>query len=107
MIGLPSCGQRLARIPAGNCSPTSIIGGHSPYFRLQEPVLDNSDIFSQVETQLTVSKLHNAWHPEIVYDVHQMGDDAARLFVPPWLDPAEPNIDRKSTRLNSSHLGIS
>src|ERR1039457_896921 len=44
-IGLPSCGQRLARLPARNCSPTSIIGGHSFYFRLQEPVLDTSDIF--------------------------------------------------------------
>jgi hypothetical protein len=50
-------------------------------------------IFSQVEAQLTVAKLHNVWHPEIVYDVHQMGDNAARLFVPPWLDPTEPNID--------------
>jgi hypothetical protein len=50
-------------------------------------------IFSQPETRLTVSKLHNVWHPEIVYDVHQMGANAARLFVPPWLDPAEPNID--------------
>ncbi len=50
-------------------------------------------IFSQVETRLTISKLHNVWHPEIVYDVHQMGTNAARLFVPPWLDPTEPNID--------------
>jgi Zinc carboxypeptidase len=50
-------------------------------------------IFSQVETQLTISKLHNVWHPEIVYDVHQQGFNASRLFVPPWLDPAEPNID--------------
>ena len=50
-------------------------------------------IFSQVETQLTVSKLHNVWHPEIVYDVHQQGPNASRLFVPPWLDPTEPNID--------------
>jgi hypothetical protein len=50
-------------------------------------------IFSQVETQLTISKLHNVWHPEIVYDVHQQGANASRLFVPPWLDPAEPNID--------------
>jgi hypothetical protein len=50
-------------------------------------------IFSQPETRLTVSRLHNVWHPEIVYDVHQMGANAARLFVPPWLDPAEPNID--------------
>ena len=50
-------------------------------------------IFSQPETRLTVSKLHNVWHPEITYDVHQMGANGARLFVPPWLDPTEPNID--------------
>jgi Zinc carboxypeptidase len=50
-------------------------------------------IFSQPETRLTISKLHNVWHPEITYDVHQMGANGARLFVPPWLDPAEPNID--------------
>ena len=50
-------------------------------------------IFSQPETRLTVSKLHNVWHPEITYDVHQMGPNGARLFVPPWLDPTEPNID--------------
>ena len=50
-------------------------------------------MFTQVETQLTVSKLHNVWHPEIVYDVHQQGPYASRLFVPPWMDPTEPNID--------------
>ncbi|SRR5579883_985167 len=50
-------------------------------------------MFTQVETQLAISKLHNAWHPEIVYDVHQQGPYASRLFVPPWLDPIEPNID--------------
>lgn len=50
-------------------------------------------IFSQPETRHTVSKLHNVWHPEITYDVHQMGGNGARLFVPPWLDPTEPNID--------------
>jgi hypothetical protein len=50
-------------------------------------------IFSQPETRLTISKLHNVWHPEITYDVHQMGANGARLFVPPWLDPTEPNID--------------
>jgi hypothetical protein len=50
-------------------------------------------IFSQPETRLTISKLHNVWHPEIVYDVHQMAPNGARIFVPPWLDPIEPNID--------------
>jgi len=50
-------------------------------------------MFSQKETQLTVAKLHNVWHPQIVYDLHQHGAYAARLFVPPWMDPTEPNID--------------
>jgi hypothetical protein len=50
-------------------------------------------IFSQPETRATISQLHNLWHPEIVYDVHQQGPDASRMFIPPWLDPIEPNID--------------
>ena len=43
--------QRLARLPARNGSPTSIIGGHSPYFRLQEPVLDNSEVLSNTKAR--------------------------------------------------------
>src|SRR5260221_10338880 len=50
-------------------------------------------MFTQPETRLTVAKLHNAWHPQIVYDVHQQGQYASRIFVPPWLDPIEPNVD--------------
>ncbi len=50
-------------------------------------------MFTQVETQMAVDKLHNVWHPQIVYDVHQMGVRAARIFVPPWVDPIDPNID--------------
>jgi hypothetical protein len=50
-------------------------------------------IFSQPETRATISQLHNVWHPEIVYDVHQQGAYASRMFLPPWLDPTEPNID--------------
>jgi len=50
-------------------------------------------IFSQPETRATIAQLHNVWHPEIVYDVHQQGAYASRMFIPPWLDPAEPNID--------------
>ena len=50
-------------------------------------------IFSQKETRLVVSRLHNAWHPQIVYDVHQQSPYGARMFVPPWIDPIDPNID--------------
>src|SRR6185369_9341450 len=44
-------------------------------------------IFSQEETRLAVGKIQNVWHPQIVYDVHQQGPGASRMFVPPWLDP--------------------
>ena len=50
-------------------------------------------IFSQPETRAVVSQLQNVWHPEIVYDVHQQGARASRMFIPPWLDPIEPNVD--------------
>src|SRR5205814_321149 len=56
-------------------------------------------IFSQPETRHTISKLHNVWHPQIVYDVHQMGANGARLFVPPWLDRTEPMRDIIGYRL--------
>ena len=49
--------------------------------------------FTQVETQLTVDQILNVWHPQIVHDVHQMGSNGARLFVPPYVEPWEPNID--------------
>jgi hypothetical protein len=50
-------------------------------------------ILSQPETRLVIAKLHNVWHPQIVYDVHQQGQNASRIMVPPWLDPIEPNVD--------------
>jgi len=49
--------------------------------------------FTQVETQLTVDKILNVWRPQILHDVHQQGPFGSRLFVPPYVEPWEPNID--------------
>lgn len=49
--------------------------------------------FTQKETRLAVTRLHNVWHPQIVHDIHQMGATGPRFFVPPWTDPIEPNVD--------------
>jgi len=48
--------------------------------------------FTQIETQLTVDKVHNVWHPQIVHDIHQQGETGSRFFIPPYVDPWEPNV---------------
>lgn len=49
--------------------------------------------FTQAETRLVVSKLYRVWHPLIVYDLHEQEPFASRMFLPPWVDPIDPNID--------------
>jgi hypothetical protein len=58
---------------------------------------DNRDwyAFTQVETQLTVDKIHNVWHPQIVHDIHQQGEYGSRLFLPPYMQPVEPNVPKQ------------
>jgi Zinc carboxypeptidase len=58
---------------------------------------DNRDwyAFTQVETQLTVDKIHNVWHPQIVNDIHQQGANGSRLFLPPYMQPVEPNVPKQ------------
>ena len=51
--------------------------------------------FTQIETQLTVDKIHNVFHPQIVHDIHQQGANGARLFLPPYESPVEPNVPKE------------
>lgn len=51
--------------------------------------------FTQVETQITVDKIHNVWRPQIVHDIHQQGAFGSRLFLPPYMAPVEPNVPRQ------------
>ena len=64
-------------------------------------------MFTQAETQLTVAHLYDRWHPQIVHDLHQMGTKGARIFLPPYLDPWEPNVDpalRAAVAALGSHI---
>ena len=56
---------------------------------------NNRDWFmvTQAETKLVTRMLYTEWFPEVVYDVHQMGANGVRLFVPPFQDPVNPNLD--------------
>ncbi|HUF05460.1 MAG TPA: M14 family zinc carboxypeptidase [Aridibacter sp.] len=51
--------------------------------------------FTQVETRMTVDKIHNVFHPQIVHDIHQQGQNAARFFIPPYEPPVEPNVPKQ------------
>ncbi|MCG3121399.1 MAG: hypothetical protein ALAOOOJD_04476 [bacterium] len=56
---------------------------------------DNRDWFmlNLVETRLITAALYQKWFPQIVYDVHQMGEKGPRLFFPPFYEVSNPNID--------------
>jgi hypothetical protein len=43
------------------------------------------------EQRLTATKVYNRWHPIYSVEMHQMGTGGARLFVPPYKDPLDPN----------------
>jgi hypothetical protein len=44
------------------------------------------------ETRLVTQVIYKQWLPNIVYDIHQMGNSGARFFVPPFFDPKNPNV---------------
>jgi len=99
----------LLMIPSHNPDGTDLVTAWqrkqkgTPFEGTDPPVLyhhyaghdNNRDwyMFTQAETRLTVAHLYDRWRPQIVHDVHQMRTNGARLFVPPYLDPWEPNVD--------------
>ena len=55
---------------------------------------NNRDWFmlTQAETKIMNRVHYEEWFPEIIYDLHQMGNKGARFFVPPFFDPLNPNV---------------
>ena len=55
---------------------------------------DNRDWFmlNLIETRAISRLFWREWFPQIVYDIHQQGPNGTRLFIPPFFDPANPNI---------------
>ena len=50
-------------------------------------------VITQEESRHVSKVLYEAWFPQVVIDVHQMGRSGARMFIPPYYDPINPNID--------------
>ncbi len=56
---------------------------------------DNRDAYmlALVETRYLTRVLYRDWLPEVYLDKHQMGSARARIFVPPFKNPPNPNVD--------------
>ncbi len=56
---------------------------------------NNRDWFmlTQDETRIVTEMLYTEWFPTIYWDVHQQGSNGERMFVPPYRDPLNPNLD--------------
>ncbi|HEY2415506.1 MAG TPA: M14 metallopeptidase family protein [Pirellulaceae bacterium] len=56
---------------------------------------NNRDWFmlTQAETRHLSKLIYQDWHPQILWDVHQQGNLEERMFVPPFKDPLNANID--------------
>jgi hypothetical protein len=56
---------------------------------------NNRDWFAltQAETRMVTQLLYKTWRPHVYWDVHQQGSRAERMFVPPFRDPLDPNLD--------------
>ncbi len=55
------------------------------------------------ETRLVTQVIYKEWLPDVVYDIHQMGSTGARLFVPPFFDPKNPNIHPSERQHDADH----
>ncbi|MFM9905669.1 MAG: M14 metallopeptidase family protein [Pyrinomonadaceae bacterium] len=55
---------------------------------------DNRDWFmlNLVETRAVTKLFWQQWFPQIVYDVHQQGQNASRFIIPPFFDPPNPRV---------------
>ncbi len=87
---------------------TSFEGTSPPFLYQKYAGHDNNRdwfMLNLVENRQTVLNIHNVWHPHIVFDLHQMGDLGFRFFVPPYMDPWEPNIDY-ILRQETAELGL-
>ena len=64
---------------------------------------NNRDFFmvTQPETEAVTRVLYERWFPQVVYDVHQMGNRGARFFIPPFDDPLNPNVDPLIVRMTN------
>ncbi|MEW6457190.1 MAG: M14 metallopeptidase family protein [Acidobacteriota bacterium] len=74
---------------------TEYEGGSMPWLYHHYAGHDNNRdwfMFNLKETRIVSKVYYQDWFPQIILDQHQMGSTGARLFVPPYMDPPNPNV---------------
>ncbi|HKJ92034.1 MAG TPA: M14 metallopeptidase family protein, partial [Longimicrobiales bacterium] len=104
----------LLLMPVMNPDGLDIVKGwydktlNTPYQDTSPPVLwhfyaghdNNRDwyMMNLPETRAVANVLYQEWYPQIVYNQHQTAPFPARIFIPPFADPVNPNIPALVTR---------
>lgn len=80
---------------------TSLAGSGVPWlYQYYSGHDDNRDFFAfnLPETQNMAKVAYEQYFPEIYWDIHGMGTSGARLFMPPFYDPVNPNLHPMTLR---------
>ncbi len=87
-------------------------GGSMPWLYHHYAGHDNNRdwfMFNLQETRIVSRVYYQDWLPQIIVDQHQMGSTGARLFVPPYMDPPNPNVSPliwQSLAVLGSHMSM-
>ncbi|HEX3111396.1 MAG TPA: M14 metallopeptidase family protein, partial [Thermoanaerobaculia bacterium] len=56
---------------------------------------DNRDwyMLTQIETKNLNRAVYKEWYPQVFVDEHQMGTTGPRMFIPPFADPVDPDVN--------------
>ena len=71
-------------------------GARTPWLYQKYSGHDNNRdwfMFNLLESRNVAKMMYEEWFPTMIVDLHQMGNSGARLFLPPFYDPLNPNID--------------
>ena len=91
---------------------TEYEGGRLPWLYHKYVGHDNArDGFqlTQVEGRMFVQQAFLEWHAQAYVDFHQMGSTGARYYIPPYIDPINPNMDPlvwREHQLYGAQMGI-
>jgi hypothetical protein len=55
-------------------------------------------MYNLAETRNIGNQLYHEWFPQLIHNTHQVAAFPARIFVPPFKDPTNPNIPPEVTR---------